>query len=384
MYQADAGFVLSERAIAAYAMTAIDDGAEIHGHEPVIDWEPEGDGVVVRTEHAEYRARRLVLSAGRLDGPAGRAPADLAVPERQVLLWTQPLRPERFRVGAFPVFILDDDGTEWYGFPSYGIPGFKFGRYHHRGQVIDPDHLDRDAVDAEDERLLRDGLARYFPDANGPLLSWKTCIFTNTPDEHFIIDRYPGPAPGHPRLALLGPRLQVRERHRRGARRPGHGPRPRLRPVDVPAGPVRLGLSALTPSCVSGRRVASARSAAWSAVATGPGRPSPTGAPIDVDGTDHLAHRRGQEHLGRREDVVERPATLLDRVPEARGQAAADAIGSPRRGCPGPARGSGSGRPVAHQTLLVAPSRTHPSEASRIASSAPRRRASASAATCTA
>jgi len=116
----------------------------------------------------------------------------LAVPERQVLLWTQPLRPEWFRVGAFPVFILDDDGTEWYGFPSYGIPGVKFGLYHHRGQVIDPDHLDRDAVDEQDERLLRDGLARYFPAANGPLLSWKTCIFTNTPDEHFIIDRYPG------------------------------------------------------------------------------------------------------------------------------------------------------------------------------------------------
>jgi sarcosine oxidase len=116
----------------------------------------------------------------------------LAVPERQVLLWTLPLRPDWFRVGAFPVFILDDDGTEWYGFPGYGIPGFKFGLYHHRGQVIDPEHLDRDSVEPEDERLLRDGLARYFPAANGPLLSRKTCIFTNTPDEHFIIDRYPG------------------------------------------------------------------------------------------------------------------------------------------------------------------------------------------------
>ena len=64
VYQADAGFVLSERAIAAYAMTAIDDGAEIHGYETVIDWEPDGDGVVVRTDRGEYRARRLVLSAG--------------------------------------------------------------------------------------------------------------------------------------------------------------------------------------------------------------------------------------------------------------------------------------------------------------------------------
>ena len=192
VYQADAGFVLSERAIAAYAMTAIDDGAEIHGHEPVLDWEPDGDGVVVRTARGEHRARRLVLSAGAWMSRLAAPLRMLAVPERQVLLWTQPLRPEWFRVGAFPVFILDDDGTEWYGFPSYGIPGVKFGLYHHRGQVIDPDHLDRDAVDEQDERLLRDGLARYFPAANGPLLSWKTCIFTNTPDEHFIIDRYPG------------------------------------------------------------------------------------------------------------------------------------------------------------------------------------------------
>ena len=192
VYQADAGFVLSERAIAAYAMAAIDDGAEIHGYETVIDWEPEGDGVVVRTDRGEYLARRLVLSAGAWMGRLAAPLRSLAVPERQVVLWTQPLRPEWFRVGAFPVFILDDDGTEWYGFPSYGIPGVKIGRYHHRDEVIDPDRLDRAAIDAEDERLLRDGIERYLPAANGPLLSAKVCIFTNTPDEHFIIDRYPG------------------------------------------------------------------------------------------------------------------------------------------------------------------------------------------------
>lgn len=192
VYQADAGFVLSDRAISAYAITAIDDGAEIHGHEPVLDWEPAGDGVVVRTAVGEYRARRLVLSAGAWMGRLAAPLRTLAVPERQVLIWTQARTPGWFRVGTFPVFILDDDPTEWYGFPTWGIPGVKFGRYHHRGEVIDPDRLDRDAFDAEDERLLRDGLARYFPDANGPLLSRKTCIFTNTPDEHFIIDRYPG------------------------------------------------------------------------------------------------------------------------------------------------------------------------------------------------
>ena len=36
------------------------------------------------------------------------------------------------------------------------------------------------------------GVAKYFPDANGPVLSMKVCMFTNTPDEHFIIDAVPG------------------------------------------------------------------------------------------------------------------------------------------------------------------------------------------------
>jgi sarcosine oxidase len=45
--------------------------------------------------------------------------------------------------------------------------------------------------DIEDERLLRASLARYFPDANGPTLAMKSCIFTNVPDEHFVLDRHP-------------------------------------------------------------------------------------------------------------------------------------------------------------------------------------------------
>jgi sarcosine oxidase len=193
VYQPDAGFVMSEAAIAAHATLAIADGAEIHGHEPVIDWEPDGDGVIVRTERGEYRAARLVLTAGAWMGRLAAPLRGLSVPERQALVWLAPTRPELFRLGALPVFILEeDDGTEWYVFPEYGIPGVKIGLYHHRRQVIDPDAADWRAFDAEDERVLRAGVARFMPQANGPLLSWRTCIFTNTPDEHFILDRYPG------------------------------------------------------------------------------------------------------------------------------------------------------------------------------------------------
>jgi sarcosine oxidase len=199
--QPDAGFVLSERAIASHAAVALADGAEIHGHEPVVAWEPSGDGVEVRTTRGVHRARRLVVSAGAWVGRMVPALRDLAVPERQVLRWSQPRRPERFAVGAFPVFNLEAPEGHLYGFPVFGIPGFKHGLYHHRGEVVDPDAWDRGRVDEEDERLLRDAIRPYFPDGDGPTLSLTTCLFTNTPDEHFIIDRLPGA----PQVVVVSP-----------------------------------------------------------------------------------------------------------------------------------------------------------------------------------
>jgi sarcosine oxidase len=191
VYQPDGGFVLSERSIAAHARLALADGADLRGHEGVLEWWPESDGVVVRTTRDTYRARRLVISAGAWAGKLLPSLAGMLVPERQVLMWSRILQPERFAVGAFPVFILEAPEGRFYGFPEYGIPGFKLGLYHHRGQVVDPDTLERGLIEPEDEVVLRAGTSRYFPDANGPALTLRSCLFTNTPDEHFIIDRLP-------------------------------------------------------------------------------------------------------------------------------------------------------------------------------------------------
>jgi len=88
------------------------------------------------------------------------------------------------------VFNIVVDEGRFYGLPIYGIPGFKVGRYHHLMQVVDPDTMDRDAHD-EDEELLRAFTRGFFPQAAGPTMSLKTCIFTNSPDEHFILDFHP-------------------------------------------------------------------------------------------------------------------------------------------------------------------------------------------------
>jgi sarcosine oxidase len=190
VYQPDGGFLLSERCIVAHVTAAQELGAEVHGQERVIGWEPKGHGAALQTDRARYSAEKLVICAGAWGAKLVPELAALAVPERQVLAWFQPTRPALFRVHTFPVFNMAVEEGRYYGFPIYGIPGFKVGRYHHLEQRVDPDHMDRE-THRQDEEVLRRFTARYFPAAAGPTMSLKTCLFTNTPDEHFILDRHP-------------------------------------------------------------------------------------------------------------------------------------------------------------------------------------------------
>jgi sarcosine oxidase len=191
VYQPDGGFVLSERCIVAHVAAAQALGAQVHARERVVEWQADDTGISVTTTRDTYRARRMIVTAGPWARRLVPALQHLAVPERQVMMWTQPLRPEYFRLGAFPVFNFEAPEGRFYGFPVYGIPGFKLGKYHHRGEEVDdPDRMDR-ACHPEDEEALRTGIRRYFPDANGPIMAMKACLFTNTPDEHFILDRLP-------------------------------------------------------------------------------------------------------------------------------------------------------------------------------------------------
>ena len=190
VYQADGGFLLPERCIVNHVNAALEAGAEVHGREAVLDWEPSGEGVEVRSARGSYRAGRLVVTAGAWASKIAPSLAQYAVAERQVLGWFQPEKPELYRTDTFPVFGIYVEEGRFYGFPVYGVPGFKVGRSHHLNQTVDPDHMDRDIYD-EDEAVLRNFVERYFPAAAGPALSLKTCMFTNSPDGHFIIDLHP-------------------------------------------------------------------------------------------------------------------------------------------------------------------------------------------------
>ena len=188
--QPEGGFLMPERCVEGHLAVARGLGAEVHEQEQVLDWEAFSGGVRVRTDAGVYEAGSLVLTAGAWAGRLVPELAEVAVPERQVMGWYEPDDPAIFSPSRFPVFIVTMDGDEYYGFPEFGVPGLKLGKFDDTGEAADPDALDR-AWRTEDEEMLREFLRRCFPKAAGRLLRMAVCMFTNSPDRNFIIGKHP-------------------------------------------------------------------------------------------------------------------------------------------------------------------------------------------------
>lgn len=196
-FENQAGFLVPEAAVAAQAEVAMRRGAEIRGHEPVTRWEADARGVRVKTERAAYTAERLVFCGGAW---TSRLLAELGLPlrvTRQVMGWFWPREPDAFAYGRFPCWALDLEERKnfrgvHYGFPMAPTnPGFKIA-LHWPGETCDPDRVDRSPRPG-DEADLRGALREHFPGvgADAPLLSLQVCLYTNSPDGHFILDRHP-------------------------------------------------------------------------------------------------------------------------------------------------------------------------------------------------
>jgi sarcosine oxidase len=188
VYESSAGVLFPERCIEAHLDLATWGGADLRHGEPVQGWTATSNGVEVRTASGRYAADRLVLTAGAW---LSKLLPDLPLaPERIPVTWFQPRRePERFTADRFPVFIWDTGVEVFYGSPHLDWPGVKVGR-HHQGQLCDPDTVERTATDT-DEAPLRAFVRDRIPDLDGPTASRVVCLYTNTPDEHFLIDHHP-------------------------------------------------------------------------------------------------------------------------------------------------------------------------------------------------
>jgi sarcosine oxidase len=194
LYETVAGFARPELTVAAHLALAGRSGAELHFDEPVVEWTTTADGGVrVRTAAGEYTAGRLVVCPGAW---APELLADLGVPctvERQVMYWFQPAggvgpyAPDRH-----PVYIHEaPDGTQVYGFPAIDGPdgGAKIA-FFRRGTPCTPGDIDRE-VHPEEVAAMARHAGEVLPTLPGRFLTAATCMYTTTPDQHFVIATHP-------------------------------------------------------------------------------------------------------------------------------------------------------------------------------------------------
>ncbi len=200
VWEPRAGVLFPELAIQSQLDLAAKHGAALMFNEPMVKWEVLREGVRVDTANVTCTARRLVISSGAwLSSLTPELQLPLTV-ERQVLFWFEPKsNSEVFQPSNCPIYICEYEPRRFfYGFPDLG-DGVKIG-VHHEGAGADPDKLDRTVKETEIDSARR-LLEKFLPEAGGRLKSSAVCMYTNTPDEHFILDFHPA----YPQVLIASP-----------------------------------------------------------------------------------------------------------------------------------------------------------------------------------
>ena len=174
-------------------------GAESRFEERVLSWRAAAAGVQVRTEQAHYQAERLVIAAGPWAQQALGNIVPLRV-TRQVMAWIRPRGgTDAFLPGRLPVFLSEcDDGRPAYGFPAIdGAAGGVKAAVHGSDEACTPQTVDRSIRASDREEILRKVSLRM-PALAGAIVKAQTCLYTMTPDEHFVL----GVHPEHPAVSI--------------------------------------------------------------------------------------------------------------------------------------------------------------------------------------
>ena len=189
LWQKDTGFLRAAECVFTHLQLAEQHGAKVREETAVTDIDWQADVPTVQTEDGQFHGKKVVVTAGAW---AGTLLAELDLPltvTKQQVCYYQPADIERFQPARFPVFTESTPEGEFiYGIPAFGRNGLKIAR-HGRGQIISADTPER-IPDADYIAHIDAYVQERMPEL-GKTTHTEVCLYTETPDEDFIIDAHP-------------------------------------------------------------------------------------------------------------------------------------------------------------------------------------------------
>jgi sarcosine oxidase len=198
IFQPDGGVLLPEKAIRLFVAAAERHGAVARRNSPVRAVQPLGDRVRITLEDgSRIEAGTAIVAPGAwMRDLMPQLALDLT---RQPLLWFSPIDAGLVRPERMPVFFLQSEDALTYGLPDLG-DGVKAGSHLSGGALTSADQA-RDPVSNDEAAALRAILQRLAPAAAGDLRRTSLCVYTRSPDLHFLL----GPHPEAPQIILASP-----------------------------------------------------------------------------------------------------------------------------------------------------------------------------------
>lgn len=197
-FEPTSGVLKCEDCIEAYRDLAVANGVDIRTNAKVTTLTAHATGVDVTVGSDTYSADALIVAAGAWSGPLLEQ-TGLSLPLRQVrktFAWFEAAE-EVFNDEVFPAFAFDTPAGYYYGFPSIAQAGLKIGR-HDGGTSVDPNQPRRPFGQETGDLADLQQFTNTFMPSIDTLAHGKTCLYTMTPDEDFIIDLHPD----YPHIAI--------------------------------------------------------------------------------------------------------------------------------------------------------------------------------------
>ena len=192
VHQPDGGYTRADRAHAAFLGSAREAGVEVREHAPVESLELDRRSVRLTLEAGELTARAVVVAAGAwastLLAPLGiELPV---VPTRETVVYVELPEPVPSVIDYARLPTTGEGGITRVGQAAYALVapgrGLKAG-LHHSGPVGDPDG---ERVPDEGVAAWTSDWARSRFDGVGETTGVETCLYTNTADEEFVLERH--------------------------------------------------------------------------------------------------------------------------------------------------------------------------------------------------